>query len=79
MKSNFNNKQNPLLVWFGRGFKYFSLMLVGLAIAFVVSHAFGIVVILALLRSPDTWTWIGRLAISLFCLFAMAMIFESWR
>ena len=77
MKSNFDNKQNLLLVWAGRGLKYFLLMLVGLAIAFVISHTFTILPILWLLKSWDTWLWIIRAAISLFCLFAIAMIFES--
>jgi len=78
MKSNFDNKQNVILLWAGRGVKYFLLMLVGMAIAFVVSHTFTVVPVLMLLRSPDTWIWIARVAISLFCLLAIAMIFESW-
>ncbi|BAY40107.1 hypothetical protein NIES2111_44890 [Nostoc sp. NIES-2111] len=78
MKSNFDNKKNPLLVWAGKGLKYFLLMLVGLAIAFVISHTFKVILILALLQSPDIWLWIARMAITLFCLFAIAMIFESW-
>ncbi len=78
MKSNFDQKKNQLLIWAGRGLKYFLLMLVGLAIAFIISHTFTILPILGLLKSSDTWLWIARAAISLFCLFAIAMIFESW-
>ncbi|HEY9801396.1 MAG TPA: hypothetical protein V6D25_13635 [Leptolyngbyaceae cyanobacterium] len=78
MKFNFDNNQNQLLVWAGRGLKYFLLMLVGLAIAFIISHTFTILPILGLLKSWDIWLWIARAAISLLCLFAIAMIFESW-
>jgi hypothetical protein len=78
MKSNFDNKKNLLLVWAGKGLKYFLLMLAGLAIAFVISHTFKVILILTLLQSPDVWLWIARAAITLFCLLAVAMVFESW-
>jgi hypothetical protein len=69
-------QHNPLFRLASKGLKYFLLMLVGIAIAFVLSHTFGSVPILLLLQS--TWLWVARVAISLLCLFAIAMMIEFW-
>ncbi|WP_373529578.1 hypothetical protein [Nostoc sp.] len=69
---------NMLLNWTGKGLKYFLLTLLGLAIALVLSHVFGAVSIVAMLLSVSIWIWFARIAVSLFCLFAIAMIIESW-
>ncbi|WP_322729785.1 hypothetical protein [Nostoc sp. ChiQUE01b] len=79
MKTNHEENQNQLLTLTGRGLKYFLLTLVGFAIAFVVFHVFGAFSIAKSLLSISVWIWFGRVAVSLFCLFAIAMIFESWR
>jgi hypothetical protein len=78
MKINLKNDENLLFKWFCQGLKYFLLTLLGLAIALVLSHVFGAVSIIAMLLSPGLWIWVVRIAISLVCLFAIAMIVESW-
>lgn len=62
----------------GLGFKYYLLSVLGLAIALVVSQVFGAISIVGLLISPGLWIWCLRLAVSLLCLLAIAMILESW-
>ncbi|WP_044500508.1 hypothetical protein [Nostoc sp. PCC 7107] len=79
MKTHHEDKRNPLLILTARGLKFFMWTLVGLAIAFVVFHIFGAIAIANSLLSFDVWVWFARVAASLFCLFAIAMIFESWR
>ncbi|MBD2614581.1 MAG: hypothetical protein RMY62_029635 [Nostoc sp. ZfuVER08] len=79
MKSNHEKNQNPLLILTGRGLKFLVWALAGFAIAFVVFHVFGASSLAQGLLSADIWIWFLRIAVSLFCLFAIAMIFESWR
>jgi len=79
MKTNHENNRNPLLILTARGLKFFLLTLAGFAIAFVVFHVFGAFAIAKSLLSFDVLVWFIRGAVSLFCLFAIAMIFESWR
>jgi hypothetical protein len=69
---------NMLLNWTGKGLKYFLLALLGVAVAFVVSHVFGAVSIVGILLSASLWIWFARIAVSLFCLFAIAIVVESW-
>jgi hypothetical protein len=78
MKPSLKDNGNLLLKWFGHGLKYFLLALLGVALAFVVSHTFGAYIIVGMLVSAGLWIWIVRIAISLVCLFAIAMIVESW-
>ncbi|MDZ8051269.1 MAG: hypothetical protein RMX68_018500 [Aulosira sp. ZfuVER01] len=78
MKSNFKDDQNLLFRWASRGLKYFLLVLLGFVIACVVSHSFGAVSFTAMLLSPGLWIWFFRIGVFLFCLFAIAMIIESW-
>ncbi|MBD2728557.1 hypothetical protein H6G96_20100 [Nostoc sp. FACHB-892] len=78
MKPNFKDNDSLLLRWFFKGLKYFLLALLGLAVVFVVSHTFGAITIVAMLLSEIVWIWVARIAISLVCLFAIAMIIESW-
>lgn len=79
MKTNHENNRNLLLILTARGLKFFLLTLAGLAIAFIVFHVFGAFAIAQSLLSFDVLVWFIRGAVSLFCLFAIAMIFESWR
>ncbi|MFW9262265.1 hypothetical protein [Nostoc sp. CALU 546] len=69
---------NMLLNWTGKGLKFFLLVLLGVAVAFVVSHVFGAVSIVGILLSASLWIWFARVAVSLFCLFAIAIVVESW-
>ncbi|MEH2334444.1 hypothetical protein [Nostoc sp.] len=78
MKINLKDDENVLFKWFCQGLKYFLLTLLGLAIALVLSHVFGAVSIVGMLLSTSLWIWFVRIAVSLFCLFAIAMIIESW-
>jgi 1,4-dihydroxy-2-naphthoate octaprenyltransferase len=72
-------KTNPLLILTAKGLKYFVLAVAGFAIAFVVFQVFGAFSLAKSLLSFDVLIWFVRVAVSLFCLFAIAMIFESWR
>jgi hypothetical protein len=72
-------KTNPLLILTGKGLKYFVLALAGFAIAFVVFQIFGAFSLAQSLISFNVGIWFLRVAVLLFCLFAIAMIFESWR
>ncbi|MEH2274474.1 MAG: hypothetical protein V7K40_06605 [Nostoc sp.] len=78
MKINLKDDENLLFKWFCQGLKYFLLTLLGLAIALVLSHVFGTVSIAGMLLSTSLWILFVRIAVSLFCLFAIAMIVESW-
>ncbi|MEJ6481348.1 hypothetical protein N0Y54_08395 [Nostoc punctiforme UO1] len=69
---------NILLNLTGKGLKYFLLTLLGVAVAFVVSQVFGAVSIVGILLSASLWIWFARIAVSLFCLFAIAIVVESW-
>ncbi|MBD2356744.1 hypothetical protein H6G41_19285 [Tolypothrix sp. FACHB-123] len=72
-------KTNPLLIVTGKGLKYLVLAIAGFAIAIVVFQVFGAFSLANSLLSIDVWIWFLRVAVALFCLFAIAMIFESWR
>ncbi|MEH1765103.1 hypothetical protein [Nostoc sp.] len=78
MKPSFKDNDNLLFKWFFIGLKYFLLGLLGLVIALVVSHALGANAIVGMLLSASLWLWVARIGIFLMCLFAIAMIFESW-
>lgn len=78
MKPSLKDNDNFLFRWFCRGLKYFLLALLGVAIAFVVSQTFRADIIVGILLSQFLWIWMARIAISLVCLFAIAMIIESW-
>ncbi|MCC5623040.1 hypothetical protein [Nostoc sp. CHAB 5715] len=78
MKINLKDDENLLFKWFCQGLKYFLLTLLGLAIALVLSHVFSAVSIVGMLLSTNLWICFERIAVSLFCLFAIAMIVESW-
>jgi hypothetical protein len=78
MKPSLKDNDNLLFEWFCKGLKYFMLALLGVALAFVVSHTFGAYMIVGMLLSAGLWIWVVRIAISLVCLFAIAMIVESW-
>lgn len=78
MKINLKDDENVLFKWFCQGLKYFLLTLLGLAIALVLSQVFGAMSIVGMLLSTSLWIWFVKIAVSLFCLFAIAMIIESW-
>jgi hypothetical protein len=79
MPTHLQRRGNLLLIWAWKGTKYFLLTLVGFAIACVFSHTIGTVPLAKTLLSIVVGTWVLRFAASLFCLFALGMIFESWR
>ncbi|WP_298913361.1 hypothetical protein [uncultured Nostoc sp.] len=78
MKINLKDDENVLFKWFCQGLKYFLLTLLGLVIALVLSQVFGAISIVGMLLSTSLWIWFVKIAVSLFCLFAIAMIIESW-
>ncbi|BAZ83640.1 hypothetical protein PN497_09465 [Sphaerospermopsis kisseleviana CS-549] len=78
MRNNRQDNPNPLLNLAGKGLKYLLLTISGFAIAIVVFNVFGAWSIVTVLLSLNIWIWFIRAAISLFCMFAIAMIFESW-
>lgn len=78
MKPSLKENDNLLFKWFCTGLKYFLLALLGLGVAFVVSQTFGVNAIVGMLLSASLRLWVARIAIFLICLFAIAMIFESW-
>ncbi|OUL37664.1 hypothetical protein BV372_01510 [Nostoc sp. T09] len=78
MKSNFKDDQNLLFKWASRGLKYFLLTVLGFVIACVVSHSFGAASLTAMLLSPSLWIWFFRIGVFLFCVFAIAVVIESW-
>ncbi|MCX7592572.1 MAG: hypothetical protein N2235_02195 [Fischerella sp.] len=79
MKTNFTNDYNPLFKVAARGLKYFLLTLLGFAIAYVMSTVFGVVPIVQMLQSAILWQWLLRIFLFIFCLFAIAMILDSWK
>jgi hypothetical protein len=56
--------------------KYFLLLLLGFAIAYVMSMSFGALTLASSLL-PLIMGWVWRLGLALVCLFALAMIIES--
>ncbi|RDH49335.1 hypothetical protein CBF18_15495 [Mastigocladus laminosus WC112] len=62
-----------------KGLKYFVLALVGFAIAYVISTVLNVVPIAQILLSSILWQWMMRIAVFIFCLFAIAIILDSWR
>ncbi|MEH2026943.1 hypothetical protein [Nostoc sp.] len=78
MKPSLKDNDNLLFNWFCTGLKYFLLALLGLGIAFVVSHTLGANAIVGMLLSASLRSWVAKIAIFLICLFAIAMMVESW-
>lgn len=78
MKPSLKDNDNLLFKWFCQGLKYFLLALLGLVVAYVLSQVFGAVSVVGMLLSESLRIWVARIAIFLVCLFAIAMILESW-
>ncbi|WP_375472724.1 hypothetical protein [uncultured Nostoc sp.] len=55
MKPSLKDNDNLFFRWFCIGLKYFLLALLGLGIAFVVSHTFGANAIVGMLLSTSLW------------------------
>ncbi|OKH12857.1 hypothetical protein NIES592_16695 [Fischerella major NIES-592] len=79
MKTNLQDDYNLLFKFAVKGLKYFVLALVGFAIAYVISTVLNIVPIAQILLSSILWQWMMRIAVFIFCLFAIAIILDSWR
>jgi hypothetical protein len=79
MTINRTDEHNLLFRWASKGLKFLLLTLLGFAIACILSHVFGAVSVVGMLLSRSIWQWIFRLAVFIFCMFASAMIIESWR
>lgn len=79
MKTNLTDSRNFLFQLACKGLKYFLLTLLGFAIAYVLSQVFEFSTIVHMLLSPSLWEWILRIAVFIFCVFAIAIIYESAR
>ncbi|MCP6761536.1 MAG: hypothetical protein NHB32_22985 [Fischerella sp. CENA71] len=79
MKTNLQDGYNLLFKFAVKGLKYFVLALVGFAIAYVISTVLNAVPIAQMLLSPILWKWMMRIAVFIFCMFAIAIILDSWR
>ena len=79
MKNNLTDDRNLLFKWTCKSLKFFLLTLLGFAIACVISQVFGADTIVQLLLSPSVWEWLGRIAVFIFCSFAVAIFYESSR
>ncbi|PMB24752.1 hypothetical protein [Fischerella thermalis] len=79
MKTNLQDDYNLLFKFAVKGLKYFVLALVGFAIAYVISTVLNVVPIAQILLSPILWQWMMRIAVFIFCMFAIAIILDSWR
>jgi threonine/homoserine/homoserine lactone efflux protein len=79
MKNNLSEDRNLLFKWACKGLKFFLLTLLGFAIACVISQVFGADTIVQMLLSPSVLEWLGRIAVFIFCSFAVAIIYESSR
>jgi len=78
MKTNLTDDHNMLLKLVTKGLKYFLLVLVGFAIAYVISIILGGTQIVSPLL-PSLGDWVVRLGTILLCLIGIAIIVESWR
>lgn len=77
MKMRFNGDRNLLFQLSCKSLKYFLLTLLGFAIACIISKAIGASLIVSMLLSSTVWEWFLRIAVFIFCQFAIAMIVES--
>jgi hypothetical protein len=72
------NEYTPLMRLVSKILKYFLLIILGFAIAYILSTAFNALPIAQILL-PFVVFWFQKLGIILLCLFATAVILESWR
>jgi hypothetical protein len=79
MKTKLNDDRNLLFDWACKGLKYFMLTLLGFAIALIISRVFGASTIVQMLLDLSVWEWLLRIAVFIFCFFAVAIIYESSR
>jgi hypothetical protein len=79
MKPNLSNDHNLIFNGAAKVFKYFLLTLFGFVMFGVLSHVFGLALIVQMLLSESVWKCFLRMAVFIFCLFAIAMIWESWQ
>ncbi|MCW5312761.1 hypothetical protein GTQ43_02530 [Nostoc sp. KVJ3] len=77
MKNNLTDDGNFLFKLACKALKFFMLSLFGFVIAYVISQVFGVDTIVQMVLSPSLWEWLGRIAIFIFCFFAVAIIYES--
>ncbi|MFH7028435.1 MAG: hypothetical protein ACHBN1_24355 [Heteroscytonema crispum UTEX LB 1556] len=75
---NLPTDNNVLLIYAAKTLKYFLLAVFCFAIVCIMSQVFGAAFIGKLLLSASVWKWFLRMAVFIFCLFAIAMIWESW-
>jgi hypothetical protein len=71
-------RKRNLFNWACQGLKYFLWIILGFAIAYVISHIFEISAISILLFSI-LLPWLPRIAVFIFCLFVVAIVDESCR
>lgn len=74
-----SNVQRSRLFWFACGLlKCLTLSCLGLAIALVLSAALGMLHVIVR-HLPLIGQYLGRGALVVLCIFAIAVIYESWR
>ncbi len=78
-KTALSDDYNLLFKLAYKGLKYLLLALLGIVIAYIVSTVFEAVPIVKMLLSPNLWQWFVRIGVFIFCMFAIAIIFESSR
>jgi membrane protein DedA with SNARE-associated domain len=79
MKTHLKDDRNLLFQLSCKTLKYFLLTLLGFALACIVSKVLGTSLIVAILLSQNVWEWFFRIAVLIFCLFVIAIVFESSR
>jgi ABC-type Na+ efflux pump permease subunit len=79
MKTKLNDDCHLLFNLACKSLKYFLLTLLGFALALVISSVFGAYTIVQMLLYPSIWEWLFRIAVSILCFFAVAIIYESSR
>lgn len=72
------NQYTPLMRLVSKTLKYFLLIILGFAIAYILSTAFNALPI-AQIVMPFVITGFKKVGIILLCLLASAVILESWR
>ena len=72
------NQYTPLMRLVSKTLKYFLLVILGFAIAYILSTAFNALPI-AQIVMPFVITGFQKVGIILLCLLASAVILESWR
>jgi threonine/homoserine/homoserine lactone efflux protein len=78
MKRKLPNNSNRLLFWATKALKYLLLVVITFVLVCLLYGTFiSAETAQKILLSPDIWTCFFRIAVIIFCLFAIAIIWES--